>query len=40
MRNMVPLAFPDHFVDITEMAGIGSGAQRPVEDLMLSRCAG
>ena len=27
----------DHFVDITEMVGIGSGAQRPVEDWALSR---
>ena len=23
---------PDHFVDITEMVGIGSGAWRPIED--------
>jgi DNA-damage-inducible protein D len=29
----------DHFVDITEMVGIGSGAQREVEDWMLSRYA-
>ncbi len=29
----------DHFVDITEMVGIGSGAQRPVEDWALSRYA-
>lgn len=27
----------DHFVDITEMVGIGSGAQRPVEDWAFSR---
>ena len=27
----------DHFVDITEMVGIGSGAQRPIEDWALSR---
>src|SRR5437588_11677889 len=30
---------PDHFVDITEMVGIGSGAWRPVEDWALSRYA-
>ena len=30
---------PDHFVDITEMVGIGSGAQRPIEDWALSRYA-
>src|SRR6266705_4084215 len=30
----------DHFVDITEMVGIGSGAQRPIEDWALSRYAG
>lgn len=29
----------DHFVDITEMVGIGSGAQREVEDWSLSRYA-
>src|SRR5438105_5505497 len=29
----------DHFVDITEMVGIGSGAWRPVEDWALSRYA-
>jgi len=29
----------DHFVDITEMVGIGSGAQRPIEDWALSRYA-
>lgn len=29
----------DHFVDITEMVGIGSGAQRPIEDWALSRSA-
>jgi len=27
----------DHFVDITEMVGIGSGAWRPIEDWALSR---
>ena len=27
----------DHFVDITEMVGIASGAQRPIEDWALSR---
>jgi len=27
----------DHFVDITELVGIGSGAQRPIEDWALSR---
>lgn len=29
----------DHFVDITEMVAIGSGAQRPVKTVMLSRYA-
>lgn len=29
----------DHFVGVTEMVGIGSGAQRPIEDLALSRYA-
>src|SRR5437899_11344101 len=29
----------DHFVDITEMVGIGSGAWRPIEDWALSRYA-
>jgi DNA-damage-inducible protein D len=29
----------DHFVDITEMVGIGSGAQRAIEDWALSRYA-
>jgi DNA-damage-inducible protein D len=29
----------DHFVDITEMVGIGSGAQRQLEDWALSRYA-
>ena len=29
----------DHFVGITEMVGIGSGAQRAVEDWALSRYA-
>jgi len=29
----------DHFVDITEMVGIGSGAQRPIDDWRLSRYA-
>src|SRR6266851_455829 len=32
-------AISDHFVDITEMVGIGSGAWRPVEDWALSRYA-
>jgi DNA-damage-inducible protein D len=32
-------AVTDHFVDITEMVPIGSGAQRPVEDWALSRYA-
>lgn len=27
----------DHFVDITEMVGIGSGAQRSIEDWALTR---
>ena len=29
----------DHFVDINEMVAIGSGAEREVEDWMLSRYA-
>ncbi len=29
----------DHFVDLTEMVGIGSGAWRPIEDWALSRYA-
>jgi len=29
----------DHFVEITEMVGIGSGAQRPVKTVMVSRYA-
>lgn len=29
----------DHFVETTEMVGIGSGAQRPVEEWLLSRYA-
>lgn len=29
----------DHFVDITEMVEIGSGAQRPVQTVMMSRYA-
>ncbi len=32
-------AISDHFVDLTEMVGIGSGAWRPVEDWALSRYA-
>ena len=32
-------AVPDHFVDITEMVTIGSGAVRPIEDWALSRYA-
>ena len=32
-------AVADHFVDINEMVGIGSGAQRPIEDWTLSRYA-
>src|SRR5438445_2966781 len=32
-------AIADHFVDITEMVGIGSGAWRPIEDWALSRYA-
>jgi DNA-damage-inducible protein D len=30
---------PDHFVDINKMVNIGSGAQKPVEDIMLTRYA-
>ena len=29
----------DHFVEITEMVAIGSGAQRPVKTVMMSRYA-
>jgi hypothetical protein len=29
----------DHFVEITEMVGIGSGAQRPLKTVMMSRYA-
>lgn len=29
----------DHFVDVTDMVGIGSGAQRPVKTTLLSRYA-
>ena len=29
----------DHFVDVTEMVGIGSGAQRPLKTIPLSRYA-
>ncbi len=29
----------DHFVEITEMVGIGSGAQRPIKTVMMSRYA-
>ncbi|MSR88477.1 MAG: DNA damage-inducible protein D [Candidatus Margulisbacteria bacterium] len=29
----------DHFVDINKMVGVGSGAQRKVEDIMLTRYA-
>jgi DNA-damage-inducible protein D len=29
----------DHFVDITDMVGIGSGAQRPVSSVYMSRYA-
>ena len=29
----------DHFVDITEMVGIGSGAQRSLKTILLSRYA-
>jgi len=32
-------AVADHFVEINEMVGIGSGAQRPIEDWTLSRYA-
>jgi DNA-damage-inducible protein D len=32
-------AVGDHFVDLTEMVGIGSGAWRPIEDWALSRYA-
>jgi hypothetical protein len=30
---------PDHFVDVTEMAAIGSGAEHPVRTVLLSRYA-
>ena len=29
----------DHFVDVTKMVGLGSGSQRKIEDLMLTRYA-
>jgi DNA-damage-inducible protein D len=29
----------DHFVDVTEMVAIGSGAERPVKTILLSRYA-
>ena len=29
----------DHFVDVTEMVSIGSGAERPVRTILLSRYA-
>ena len=29
----------DHFVDVTDMVTIGSGANRPVKTVMLSRYA-
>jgi len=29
----------DHFVDVTKMVDLGSGAQRPVDDIILSRYA-
>ncbi len=32
-------AVADHFVEVNEMVGIGSGAQRPIEDWTLSRYA-
>jgi DNA-damage-inducible protein D len=31
--------FADHFVDITRMVDLGSGAQRPIDDIALSRYA-
>ena len=30
---------PDHFVDINKIVNIGSGAQKPVDDIMLTRYA-
>ena len=32
-------AVDDHFVDVTDMVGIGSGAERPIDDVRLSRYA-
>ncbi|OFX37907.1 MAG: hypothetical protein A2X08_07915 [Bacteroidetes bacterium GWA2_32_17] len=29
----------DHFVDVSKMAKLGSGSERPVEDIMLTRFA-
>jgi DNA-damage-inducible protein D len=29
----------DHFVDVTEMVAIGSGAERPIKNILLSRYA-
>jgi DNA-damage-inducible protein D len=30
---------PDHFVDVNKMVDLGSGSQREVDDVMLTRCA-
>lgn len=32
-------AIPDHFVDVNKMVDLGSGSQRPVDDIMLTRYA-
>ena len=29
----------DHFVGVNKMVGLGSGKQRDIDDIMLTRCA-